>query len=1018
MNKHSILRGALPRRTALALALGLGFSGLAIGQSTVGSIFGHVANGANETVTIQGTTGVTRTLTVDSAGNYRASSLPLGTYTVTLSQNGSVVDTRKNVSITVGGGTEVSFGGASVSNAVALSAVTVTGSALPAIDISSVSTSTVIDAKQLSMLPLGRSAESISLLAPGAGIGSGNFSTTTNPNGAVSFGGSGVTENAYYINGFNTTNPLSNLGGIGLPYGAIDQQQVYTGGYSAMYGRSDGGVISQVGKRGTNEWHFGGQFIWAPVGASSSPGDIYYPNKAFPAGFGYENKDLPGTIYRRREGDKSWTKTYSAYVGGPLIKDKLYLFLAAESEKQEGVSTNSSASSIQARNHYKYDLPKFYGKIDWNINDSNILELSHVRSTTRYSGVYNAYDYATNVESGPTGSYPNTTKISSKYDIAKYTGYLTDDLTLSATWGRSTTGDYQTNPSDNGVTPYLSGVTNQNPLYTGGTPIKNSVGTSSSKDPDAKNTTRGLRVDLEYRLGDHDLSAGIDNMSYWASNEGQSMSGPGYAWIYSHASNPSKAISPSLGVGAPGGNGYYVRKYIFSTTTSMSAKQTAQYVQDRWQVSNNLLLSLGLRNDKFVNKNNVGATYVDSGNQWAPRLGASWDVFGDSSLKVYGNLGRYYLALPNSVAIRGASASTYTNEYFDYVDIKADGSPVLGKALGPGPVSTNNEYGQAPDAKSVTATDLKSQYQDEFIVGFDKKLGESWVTGASLNVRKLQTAIDDVCDTGKIADKLAAEGINPDSVTIPGCVIFNPGETNTFSLANVDGNGRTSVRMSMHDWGFTSGAKRKYYALNTYLEHPFDGKWQGRIDYTFSRSYGNTEGQVKSDTGQTDTSKTSDWDAAALMQYSNGILSNDRTHQIKIRGAYAITPEWMVSGVLIAESGTPKNCLGYVGPTQEDPVGYSSYYHYCLGQPSRPGDAGRNPWTHMLDLAVTYRPSFADHKLAISLQGFNVLNERRRVQTYANNSNSVAPYTITNTYGMGEYFEQPRYARLQVTYDF
>jgi hypothetical protein len=80
-------------------------------------------------------------------------------------------------------------------------------------------------------------------------------------------------------------------------------------------------------------------------------------------------------------------------------------------------------------------------------------------------------------------------------------------------------------------------------------------------------------------------------------------------------------------------------------------------------------------------------------------------------------------------------------------------------------------------------------------------------TSAKITVRKLRTGIDDVCDTGKISDKLASEGIDPDSVTIPGCVIFNPGLTNTFS-----------------------------------------------IDYTFSRSYGNTEGQTKSDIGQTDIS--------------------------------------------------------------------------------------------------------------------------------------------------------------------
>lgn len=125
---------------------------------------------------------------------------------------------------------------------------------------------------------------------------------------------------------------------------------------------------------------------------------------------------------------------------------------------------------------------------------------------------------------------------------------------------------------------------------------------------------------------------------------------------------------------------------------------------------------------------------------------------------------------------------------------------------------------------------------------------------------RVSEAIDDVFDTGKIADKLTAEGLDPDSVSIPGCVIFNPGFTNTFSLANTNGVGRTEVKMSEADWGFNQKAIRRYYALDLYLEHPFNGKWQGRIDYTFSRSYGNTEGQTKSDIGQTDISKTHDWE--------------------------------------------------------------------------------------------------------------------------------------------------------------
>ncbi len=1011
MNSRNIRQAQILRRSALAFALaaGLGGTGAVLAQATTGSIFGQAAAGS--TIQVAGSTGVTREVPVGEDGRYRIGNLPLGSYTVNVVQNGKVVDSRKNVGLTVGAGSEVSFTGtAATASAQSLDSVTVTANALPPIDVSATDSRTVVTSEQLARLPLGRNAESIALLAPGVVTGSGDFGRV------VSFGGAGVSENAYYINGFNTSDPLRNLGGVSLPYGAIDQQEVYTGGYSAMYGRSDGGVISQVGKRGTNEWHFGAQVLWEPKFARSNPGNQYFPDGTLPAGYDYTNTDQPGTLFRSRKGDTQWTRTVSGYAGGPLIKDKLYMFVAAESEKTEGRSTSSAVSANPATNEYTYNLPKYYAKFDWNINDSNIVELTGIRSTDERSGVYDIYDYDTHQNTGRNGSYPDTTKTSSRYAIAKYTSYITDDLTFSATYGRSRTDDILRNPGNSDL-PLISSATNQDPLITGGNPIRSSTVTSQQNAPDANSKTHGLRADLEWQVGDHRLTGGIDNMKYSGHNEGVATTGPGYLWIYGKASaaNVDVPLVPSLGVGAPGGRGYYVRRYIFNTTTSMSVDQKAYFLEDKWQVTDKVLLTVGVRNDRFTNYNNVGASYVNSGNQWAPRLGAAWDVFGDSSLKIYGNLGRYYLALPNSVAIRGASSSTYTNEYFTYTGIDANGAPTGLSPIGPGPVSSNGEYGQPNDAKSITARDLDSQYQDEAILGFDKTLGSNWVTGAKFTLRKLQAAIDDVCDTGRVSDKLAASGIDPDTVTVPGCVIFNPGKTNEFSFANANGVGRTQVKMSTADWGFTSGAKRKYYALDLYLEHPFDGKFFARVDYTFSKSYGNTEGQVKSDIGQNDISKTQDWDAAALMVHSNGLLANDRKHQLKAYGSYQLTPEWMFSGSLRITSGAPKSCLGYFGPGEDDPIGYGSSYHSCAGQLYAPGDQ-RLPWVKQLDLAVEYRPSFADHKLAFGLQVFNVTNERKPLlQDYTYED---SPFTVSNTYGTGLYFQTPRYARLTATYDF
>ena len=133
MNLQVANRPAI-RRTALAIALSMGFTGLAFAQATTGSIFGDAPAAQGETVLIQNSTGFAREVAVDASGHFVANQLPLGDYTVTLRQNGQDVDSRKNVTLRVGAGTQVSFG-ATAADAQNLSAITVSANALPTIDL-------------------------------------------------------------------------------------------------------------------------------------------------------------------------------------------------------------------------------------------------------------------------------------------------------------------------------------------------------------------------------------------------------------------------------------------------------------------------------------------------------------------------------------------------------------------------------------------------------------------------------------------------------------------------------------------------------------------------------------------------------------------------------------------------------------------------------------------------------------------------------------------------------------------
>src|SRR6185437_5596011 len=104
-------RRHLFQRKALVLAIGSvisGFAGTAWSQATRGTIQGTVPVQANETIQITGGAGFRRTVSVDPSGKY-AITLPVGTYTVSLLQDGKVVQSRDDVSPVAGGAVAVDF---------------------------------------------------------------------------------------------------------------------------------------------------------------------------------------------------------------------------------------------------------------------------------------------------------------------------------------------------------------------------------------------------------------------------------------------------------------------------------------------------------------------------------------------------------------------------------------------------------------------------------------------------------------------------------------------------------------------------------------------------------------------------------------------------------------------------------------------------------------------------------------------------------------------------------------------
>jgi hypothetical protein len=997
-------QGFLRRSTmAAAVALCLASGGVAAQSNVNGVVFGRVADPQGAIIHLTNLdTGLTRDVNVDTDGRYRASSLPVGRYRVTFERNGQTVESRDNVQVNIGSGVDVSFAAAPASATAAqtLEGVQVTGNALPAIDVSQVDSRTVLTSEQLQKLPLARDITAAALLAPGVIAGDSRYGNV------ASFGGSSASENQYYINGYAVTNALTGLGFVNLPYDAIDQQQVLTGGYGAEYGRSTGGVINIVTKRGGNEWKGGVGMYIQPNGTRQSPRNIYRTN---------------GVLYQNRGDNERSDVQYTAYLGGPLIKDKLFFFGAADFTRTDSKTTNTILSP--QRTHQTQKATKWMGKVDWNITDNHILEVTGIGDKTNTERSVYAYDYATrsrgaylgtdnlkNFDAGP-GSAPG-----GDVYIGRYTGYLTDDLTVNALYGHSKTVHvrdigYAGSANCPWITDNRRGIAN--PIVGCGL-VNNTVLNAGAEDK-----THGWRLDIEYRAGDHDLRAGVDNQTL-ESTSGQIYEG-GYRWVYRNAGT----VPGRPDIIPPPGTTYFVEKRLFETGASVKTEQEAQYIEDHWQATDRWMIYAGLRNEQFKNLNGDGTAYVKQRHQLAPRLGVTWDVFGDSTFKVYANAGRYHLAIPSNVAIRGASASTYYSEYYTYGGVAANGEPT-GTALLGTRAYLNGEDGTTPDPKTVAAKDIDAYFQDEYILGFDKALGENWSFGAKATYRKLKSSIDDFCDSRPFEAYAARNGIDISNASLPGCYLFNPGKANTF-LVDLGGGNYVPFKLSKNDFTSPEGVKfpdlkRSYYSLDLYLEHHMADNWYGRIDYTFSRSYGNSEGQLKSDIGQLDPSVTQDWDAPEIMQFSNGPLPNDRTHQLKAFGFWQATPEWLLGGNLSVATGRPKNCIG-LDPV--DAIQYGASYFECGFQPSPRGSRGRLPYTWNLDLNVEYRPLWAGEKqpLSFSAAVFNVVGSQRPVaqidvgETGAVDTTTGQPI-VSEDYRRPVAFQNPRYLRLGVRYDF
>lgn len=549
-------------------------------------------------------------------------------------------------------------------------------SAAPAIDVESVSTGAVLDARFLKNVPSNRDYQSAITMAPGI-VGGGY------PNVRGSFDSS----NQYYIDGVNTTDPITNTFSMNMNYDAIEAVEVITGGMDAEYGRSLGGAFNIVTKSGGNEFE-GTAFL------------------------SYSTDDM--IVAEALEGDSTDDTLYQQAVvnfGGPIVKDRVWFYSSLE--------FNRTVLAYSIDPEHPRDVDAFpteprdwrslylFGKVTAQPSDDHRVWVQLQADPT---GIDNAEQSAWTVPSGETvqnqGGWlasvghlftpsPNMMVESQVFYQKSTINYFpilwkdcknwNDDGSCADVFDSGAT--YQGAPVDHGWYGYEGDDFNVG---------EHPYASFNRRYRMSANSALTYWFDF---LGEHEAKVGVqaELLTAYYSYPGLE---EGYEYWTNVSGDPNdlSGYEPALKI-----------QYDSNLETNLTGSIVSWYVQDVWKPFPRLAIRPGLRFDMPSLRNDVKEVVLGS-LQVAPRIGGAFDLTGDGKTKVQAFYGRFY-----DTGMLGVS---------DLLNAKPQGYSAY---------SWDGERGAWADSPdySVASTflahdDIRYPYADEYNVGLSREVGKNF----------------------------------------------------------------------------------------------------------------------------------------------------------------------------------------------------------------------------------------------------------------------------------------------------
>jgi carboxypeptidase family protein len=982
------------RISAFLVAFALAMTSTANAQEIGGTLSGRVLDAQKlpvpgVTVTATGTQGA-RTAVSDADGRFSIPFLTPGNYDLRAELQGFKAFEQKAVIISLGQTTdipvEMQVGGVTET-------VNVTAES-PLINTKTTTIGAVLNTDSLRNIPVGRTFAQAMYLTPGVS----NSGSVGQANPSIS-GGSGL-ENMYVVDGANVTN--AGYGGLGsysivfgslgnsTPYDFIKEIQVKTGGYEAEFGQATGGVVNVVTKSGSNQLR-GSAFAY------SQPEQLQGEFKHFQASNGSVNTES--------------TQQHDVGVEGgfPVIRDRVFVFGAIDPSWRTTTLTAPTGFPLAS-----------LGEVD-----RDRRTVSYAVKGTLQMGGGNRVDasFFGDPSHGPLGpqrtsalTVTRTTSFSTidyggHQQALRYSGIVTNNWLVEGGYSRSL-NKIEELPADDSwrvrdltVTPTVS---------TGGIGFYEQGNRSLSNQYQIKSTNIFKSHSVKYGLEYYDVTYSNFNQR----------TGPTFKAPDGRQTATGAEIDIIAAPELPAGRVYRVTRANFNVERETPQTFVNFFIQDQWQLGR-LTINPGVRYDQEKMSGTIIKDW-ELKNNWAPRIGATFDASGDGRTKVYGNYGRFYARVPNDLAARALSADDGFSRG-DYFDANLT-QPIPEGVLAAG---VTRHYIVAGVGADTIDPDAKLTYTNEIVLGIDREILRNTTFGVRYVFRDMPQVLEDIANCPMVAYELAQTSATCNTVEY---ILTNPSRSTPVNPV------ATFLGASFDD------PVHKYNSLEFTLNRR-GANWSTMSSYRWSRLRGNFEGFYRDDNGQSDPAISSLYDfptndpsykpfydvalapvgGAGDIRFlgdKNGILPLDRPHQVKLYGNYSWTMGLNLGAGINLSSGrpfTPFAANPNYGSDGEIPVAARG-----SGIQTVDGFKERSPFETQVDLQASYAVRMGgERRVTFLADVFNVFNQRRILYYSQNtqlNQNQPNPDfgkpVDTNFAGNPPQFQAPFNMRVGVRFEF